>query len=128
MDSFILWTLVILVLVLNVKLSEAQGFYTHLDRYKYEEFSDLGTLENYYDMYGYQIDGQPAIYAMGNDNLYYSDWNKSVVYKVDLTVDPVQKTVFAGILNAPGGELSKSLSSLPISTPFKDSFLDRCET
>ena len=115
MENFILWTLVILVLVLNVKLSEAQGYYTYIDRYKYEEFYDLGTMGNYYDMYGWQQHNVPeAIYAMGNDNLYYSDWNQSVVYKVDLTVDPVQKTVFAGILNAPGGQLSKSLSSFLI--------------
>ena len=120
MDNFILWTLVILVLVLNVKLSEAQGHYESVDPYKYEEFYDMGNLERYYDIYGWEMERPAVIYAMGNDNLYYGDWNHSVIYKIDLTVDPIQKTIFAGILDAPGGELSKSLFSLLISKLFKD--------
>ena len=59
-----------------------------------------------------------VLYAKGNDNLYYADWNASVIYKIDLTTNPLQKTVFAGILNAQGGELSKRAFLLLFIFPF----------
>ena len=106
MGKVISWLLLFLVLFFIVELSNAQGYYRPTARHKYEDFFDVGRLDYFYNEYGYQddylVDG--GLYAHGNDNLFFADWNATVVYRIDLTTDPPTKTVFAGILNSPGGD------------------------